>query len=288
MAQFNILIGCESFKEIRENHVYVDKTSIIEEMLTGSRSKVSLITRPRRFGKSLMMSMLHAFFDISKDNRHLFEGLAILKNTELCEKWMNKCPTVSLSLKGITGNNYSSSIRQIKYLMARVCNNYDYLLESPKVKPSEKKLLSLLINVEADDELLMVSLQVLSDALKRHWEKPVILLVDEYDVPINHAKQKGYYEDMVNFMRNFLGESLKSNDSLEFAVLTGCLRIARESIFTGLNNFSCFGISHTKYADKFGFTPQEVAETAQSSVVTPINRAFFNVEFIGISSLFFQ
>ncbi len=259
MARLNIRIGGDTFRRIRETQcVYIDKTSIIEEMLATTPPEVSLITRPRRFGKTLTMTMLQAFFDISTDNRHLFEGLKVMENPELCEKWMNQYPTVFLSLKDITGENYGSAIRQMKILITDICGNYEYLLESPKIKSTDRASLSLLIHGGATDELYMRSLLILSRALESHWGKPAILLIDEYDVPINYAEKKGYYEEMIGFMRNMLGSALKTNMSLTFAVLTGCLRIARESIFTGLNNFACFGISHPKYADKFGFTQQEV------------------------------
>jgi hypothetical protein len=258
MAQFNILIGCESFKEIRENYVYVDKTSIIEEMLTGPRSKVSLITRPRRFGKTLTMSMLHAFFDITCNSRQLFEGLAISKNTALCEKWMNKHPTVFITFKEIEGDDFDDAYEQLTERIRVVLIDHSYLLQSNKINPGDREKLTLLSKSAGTRTDLANSLSTLCRALKSHWGKPVILLVDEYDVPINYAQQEGYYAKMIRFMRRLLSGSLKSNTSLEFAVVTGCLRIARESIFTGLNNFKCFGISHTKYADKFGFTQQEV------------------------------
>ncbi|MBQ7502327.1 AAA family ATPase, partial [bacterium] len=259
MAALNIAIGSDIFKEIRENNCcYVDKTSILEEMLTRSLSKVSLITRPRRFGKTLTMTMLREFFDIRRDSRALFEGLAVSQNAELCQKWMNRYPTVFLTLKGIEGTNYCSAVRQFKLLISNLMKDMRYLTDSPRVGSTDKLKLSQLESGDADDELIMSSLLILSQALEAHWGMPAILLIDEYDVPINYAEQNGYYKEMVCFMRNMLGAALKTNASLKFAVLTGCLRIAKESIFTGLNNFMCYSVSDADYADKFGFTESEV------------------------------
>ena len=261
MAPLNIFIGGEDFRRLREeNRYYVDKTGLIEELLTPSMPLVSLITRPRRFGKTLMMSMLQEFFDINKDSRQLFEGLAVSKNAMLCDEWMNKYPVVFLSLKNIEGKDYASAMRQFNLFISTLLDSHRYLLESSKISLSEKKKLELLVSAESNDDLLMNSLMILCRALEAHYGKPVILLIDEYDVPINYAEQNGYYKEMIGFMRNLLGAALKSNPSLKFAVLTGCLRIAKESIFTGLNNFRCYGISDDQYADKFGFTSYEVDE----------------------------
>ena len=266
MARLNIRVGGDSFRRVREQqYVYVDKTPIIEEMLATVPPEVSLITRPRRFGKTLMMSMLYEFFDISQDNRHLFEGLAISKNAALCEKWMNQYPTVLITFKDIEGNNYDETFEQLTACISDVLIKHTYLLESDKVDPEDREQLTLLKKKTGTRTDLIRSLMVLCRALQSFWGKPVIMLIDEYDVPINNAEQKGYYEDIVNLMRNLLGRGLKSNTSLAFAVLTGCLRIARESIFTGLNNFACYGISHAKFADKFGFTQQEVDSLLQDA-----------------------
>ena len=259
MASLNILIGIEFFRRVREeNHCYVDKTGFIEELLASNQAMVSLITRPRRFGKTLTMTMLQEFFDICQDSRAIFEGLAVSRNTALCQRWMNQYPTVFMTLKGVEGRNYDFALSQISDLLQNICIEHAYLLESEKVAPATKNKLARLYNGETSEKDMASSMRLLCRALEAHWEKPVILLIDEYDTPVNCAEQNGYYNEMIGFMRNFLGAALKTNPSLKFAVLTGCLRIVKESIFTGLNNFKCFGISNSRFADKFGFTPQEV------------------------------
>ena len=261
MATLNIFIGGDDFRILREeNRYYVDKTGLIEELLTSARPLVSLITRPRRFGKTLSMSMLREFFDIQKDSRQLFEGLAVTKNTRLCDEWMNKYPVVFLSLKSIEGANYKEALDQFCVLLRGILANFESILSCPKASASDKAILNQLYAGDQNLSLLQNSLLILSRALEAHYGKQVILLIDEYDVPINYAEQNGYYNEMTGFMRNLLGAALKTNPSLKFAVLTGCLRIAKESIFTGLNNFRCYGISDDPYADKFGFTSKEVDE----------------------------
>ena len=259
MAPLNIFIGGEDFRRLREeNRYYVDKTGLIEELLTPSMPLVSLITRPRRFGKTLMMSMLQEFFDINKDSRQLFEGLAVSKNAMLCEEWMNKYPTLFLTLKNVEGSNFNEALIFYRELVVSLCSANRCVLKNKNVSDEDKELLRRVMARKAEVAELANVLQVLCRALEAHYGKPVILLIDEYDVPINYAEQNGYYKEMIGFMRNLLGAALKSNPSLKFAVLTGCLRIAKESIFTGLNNFKCYGVSDALYADKFGFTGAEV------------------------------
>ena len=273
MPPLNILIGGESFRELRErNCCYVDKTTLLEEMLTAIPPKVSLVTRPRRFGKTLTLSMLQEFFDIQKDSRGIFEGLAVSGNGALCKAWMNQYPVVFLTLKNIEGLTFQSALSQFGERIRVLLISMTYLTESPRVNASDRAILSQLEAGHGDDTMLMNSLDTLCRALEAHWGKPVILLIDEYDVPINHAEQKGYYDEMIGFMRSLLGAALKTNASLKFAVLTGCLRIARESIFTGLNNFKCYGISDVQYADKLGFTPAEV-DTLLSDAGFPDKKA---------------
>ncbi len=259
MASLNIFIGIEFFRTIREeNYCYVDKTGFIEELLSSNRAQVSLITRPRRFGKTLTMTMLQEFFDIRRDSRAIFEGLDISQNTELCQKWMNQYPTVFMTLKGVEGRDYDFALSQISYLLQQICEEHAYLLESEKIGIDVKDKLAALKKGSASEKEMASSLQLLCRALEVHFGRPVILLIDEYDTPVNCAEQKGYYNEMIGFMRSFLGAALKTNTSLKFAVLTGCLRIAKESIFTGLNNFACYTLSDEEYADKFGFTEAEV------------------------------
>ena len=259
MAALNIPIGMDCFREMRENNVYyVDKTSFLEEMLGTYPPKVSLITRPRRFGKTLMMSMLQEFFDIDAKDRNLFEGLAIAQNKTLCDAWMHQYPTVFLSFKDIRVPNFSSALEKYAALIRHLIASRRYLFSSNRLFDDEKEDLQLLKSRQISISLLEDSLQTLCRALENHHGKPVILLIDEYDVPVNFAEQNGYYKEMIDFLRIMLGAALKGNPSLKFAVLTGCLRIVKESIFTGLNNFKCFGISESRFADKFGFTEAEV------------------------------
>ena len=269
MAPLNICIGGEFFRRMREeNRYYVDKTGLIEEMLSENQPLVSLITRPRRFGKTLAMTMLQEFFDIQKDSRQIFEGLAVSRNARLCKAWMNQYPVVFLTLKNIEGQNFLHALGHFALLVSRICSEHDYLFASPKVGDEIVEKLTVLTKSPDDASRLEESLLLLCRALEAHWGRPAILLIDEYDVPINYAEQKGYYDEMIGFMRNLLGSALKTNASLKFAVLTGCIRIARESIFTGLNNFKCYGVSDAQYADKFGFTPAEVdAMLAEAGLV---------------------
>ncbi|MDD6180985.1 MAG: AAA family ATPase [Desulfovibrionaceae bacterium] len=257
MSQPRITIGSEFFRKIREEHaLYMDKTGLIEELLW-NKAEVSLITRPRRFGKTLTMTMLRDFFDIRQDSRAIFEGLAIARNKELCESWMNQYPTVFLTLKGAEGLTLDEALYACAEIIGALCAQHSYLYASPHVEQRDKEMLHELESTE-DKNLLAKSINTLCRALHAHYGKPVILLIDEYDVPLAKAQENGYYREMVTFLRGFLGGALKTNPSLAFAVLTGCLRISRESIFTGLNNFRCYGIDHTFFADKIGFTSADV------------------------------
>ena len=259
MSALNILIGGESFREIRElNCYYVDKTDILEELLASVPPKVSLITRPRRFGKTLTMSMLREFFDIQKDSRDIFDGLKVARNKELCDEWMNKHPVFYISLKRVEGLTFTEALAGFREIISLQGSEYTYLLQSSELSENEKNALHSLFSGTNDKALLESSLQRISVALHSHWKRQPILLIDEYDVPLACAQQNGYYHEMVSFIRNMLGAALKTNPSLQFGILTGCLRIAKESIFTGLNNFKTYGIADSKFSDKFGFTSQEV------------------------------
>ncbi|MBQ3613208.1 MAG: AAA family ATPase, partial [Bacteroidales bacterium] len=215
MSALNILIGGESFREIRErNCYYVDKTDLLEELLTAVPPKASLITRPRRFGKTLTMSMLREFFDIQKDSRDIFEGLKIDRNKELCEAWMNKHPVFYISLKRVEGLSFAEALAGFRELISLQSSEYTYLLQSAELSESEKEALHSLFSGTNDKTLLESSLQRISVALQNHWKKPVILLIDEYDVPLACAQQNGYYHEMVSFIRNMLGAALKTNAAL--------------------------------------------------------------------------
>ncbi len=252
-------VGSESFREIRENDFcYVDKTGLIEEFLTSSFIKFSLITRPRRFGKTLMMNMLHDFFDISQDSKAIFDGLAISKNKELCDKWMNQYPVIFFTLKTIEDTDFSAAVGQLVTLVRQIAVDFTYLLESDKVNMSDKRILQEFLDSKSSLSELQNFIVTFCRALYAHWGRPAIVLIDEYDAPLAKAYKKGYYPEMVDFIRNSLEKGLKTNKFLQFAILTGGLRISKESIFSGLNNFVYFGISEARYADKFGFTSEEV------------------------------
>ena len=257
-------IGIENFKEIRtEGFYYVDKTGLIRELLH-YWGKVNLFTRPRRFGKSLNMSMLKHFIEIDCD-RSLFDGLEISEETELCDAFMGKFPVISISLKGVSGSQFEAARAMMCSVIAREALRFQFLLESDKLSEFEKQQYVSLVQRDENgfsmtDADLMNSLLTLSVLLEKHFAHKVIVLIDEYDVPLDKAMQADYYEDMVNLLRNFLGEALKSNDSIYFAVLTGCLRVAKESIFTGLNNFNVLSITTAQFDEYFGFTDSEVRE----------------------------
>jgi len=253
-------VGSESFREIRENdYCYVDKTGFIEEFLTSSFVKFSLITRPRRFGKTLMMNMLYEFFDITRDSKAIFEGLAISKNKALCGKWMNQYPTVFITLKDVEGLAFYDALTFYADAIGALCAQNKYLYDSPRVEERDKEKLRELESTH-DKNLLAISLLILVRALHAHWGKPVIVLIDEYDLPLSRAQENGYYREMVSFIRSMLGAVLKDYTILQFGILTGGLRISKESIFSGLNNFACYDIADFDFDDKFGFTSQEVDE----------------------------
>ncbi len=249
--------GIEDFKEIRtDGYYYVDKTALIEQVLD-KRSKVTLFTRPRRFGKTLNMSMLRYFFEIGTDSK-LFNGLYISQNAELCEKYIGKYPVIAISLKGVDADSYTKAKAQIIKIINREARRHRFLLKSENLDSFDKELLTQLLSRQMEEDTITSSLQELTEVLEAHFSKKVVVLIDEYDVPLAKAYENGYYDKMVLLIRNLFGNVLKTNDSLAFAVLTGCLRIAKESIFTGLNNFKVYSITNTEFDETFGFTNEEV------------------------------
>ena len=249
--------GIEDFKEIRtDGYYYVDKTALIEQVLD-KRSKVTLFTRPRRFGKTLNMSMLRYFFETGTDSK-LFNGLYISQNAELCEKYMGKYPVIAISLKGVDADSYTKAKAQIIKIINREARRHRFLLKSENLDSFDKELLTQLLSRQMEEDTITSSLQELTEALEAHFSKKVVVLIDEYDVPLAKAYENGYYDKMVLLIRNLFGNVLKTNDSLAFAVLTGCLRIAKESIFTGLNNFTVYSITDEEFDETFGFTDREV------------------------------
>lgn len=252
-------IGIENFEEIRrEDFYYVDKSHVIEQLLT-QWGKVNLFTRPRRFGKSLNMSMLQSFFEIGKD-KTLFDGLRISDNQELCEKYQGKFPVVSVSLKGINGATYEEARRFLIKTINEEARRLSVLSDSTELDETDHELLTQLKKKEMTNDSLVYSIRELTELLEKHYGSKVIVLIDEYDVPLAKANENGYYDEMVLLIRNLFENALKTNNSLKFAVLTGCLRIAKESIFTGLNNFKVYSITDKSFDETFGFTDAEVRE----------------------------
>ena len=258
MSQFRKLpIGIEDFEEIRsENFYYVDKTKLIEQLLD-KWGKVNLFTRPRRFGKSLNMSMLQRFFEIGADPG-LFEGLYISQNRELCETYMGKFPVICISLKGVNAGRFEEARSQLIKVVNREARRLQFLSESKQLTSEDRRLFKALLDKDMDSGTLASGLQELSELLSRHYGRKVLILIDEYDVPLAKANEQGYYDEMVFLLRNFFENALKTNEYLKFAVLTGCLRVAKESIFTGLNNFKVNSITDVDFDEYFGFTNAEV------------------------------
>ena len=259
MLKKRLPVGIENFEKIRrDGFYYVDKTDLIKELLE-NWGEVNLFTRPRRFGKTLNMSMFQCFFEIGCD-KSLFDGLRIAEESTLCETYMGKFPVISISLKGIDAADYETA----RNLMVKVVNEearrFQFLTESSRLTDTDKMLFGQLLQKEMDDETLFCSLRELTELLRKHYEKQVIVLIDEYDVPLAKANELGYYDEMVRLIRGIFGSALKTNHNLYFAMLTGCLRVAKESIFTGVNNFNTFTITDVDFDEYFGFTDAEVKE----------------------------
>lgn len=255
-------IGIENFQEIRQmGFYYIDKTKLIEQLLE-QWGKVNLFTRPRRFGKTLNMSMLKYFFEIGTDQT-LFDGLYISKNQELCEEYMGKFPVIFLSLKGVDGLTFDSAKDRFIQLIGNEAQRFRFLLDSDELTEDDKNIYRALISLQdgkymMEEEVFISAIKTLSRLLSIHYGKKAIILIDEYDVPLDKAFTHGYYKEMVSLVRGIFGEALKTNDFLQFAVLTGCLRVSKESIFTGLNNFKVLSITDARFDEQFGFTDQEV------------------------------
>lgn len=259
MKKKRLPIGIENFEKLRtENFYYVDKTNLIKELLD-HWAEVNLFTRPRRFGKSLNMSMLRNFFEFG-GNRALFQNLKISEETTLCEKFMGKFPVVSLSLKGMNAETYEKACGMARQVIRSEARRFQYLLESERLTPYDKEVFISLLQADMGEDVLCSNLKTLSELLEKHHGCKVILLIDEYDVPLAKAFEWGYYDQMIIFIRNMFEHALKTNDSLKFAVLTGCMRISKESIFTGLNNLKVLSVADVQFDEYFGFTDQEVKE----------------------------
>ena len=257
MENRKLPVGIENFEEIRtEGFYYVDKTGLIRDLLN-NWGKVNLFTRPRRFGKTLNMSMLKSFFEIGAD-RTLFDGLAISRETALCEAYMGRFPVVFVSLKGVDGLTFDEAYGMLRRILRSEFSRLGFLKQSERIAEDDKRPFERFLKEQDTMDDVQESLKMLSSLLYQHYGQKTILLIDEYDVPLDKAFQHGYYKEMVALIRSLFGQALKTNDYLQFAVLTGCLRVSKESIFTGLNNFKVLSITDSRFDEHFGFTDAEV------------------------------
>ena len=258
MNDLKIPVGISDFAKIRNyDYYYVDKTGLIADLLEKETAEVTLITRPRRFGKTMGMSMLANFFDIRRDSQAMFEGLEISKNEALCSEWMNQWPVLFISFRRVDGLNFQSAFGMLQETIMDIYGDHLYLLDSPRISGYHKEIMDRILRKTAPAEEIKASLLLLTKLMQTHYKKPVILLIDEYDVPIAKASAKGYYAEMLDVVKGLM-QALKDNDALRFAVVTGCLRIAKESIFTGTNNFVSDTISSSHLNEYFGFTQADV------------------------------
>lgn len=266
MRNLNIPVGISDFARIRSNnYYYVDKSGFLAELLQDEATQVTLLTRPRRFGKTLAMSMAVNFFDIRKDSRQIFEGLKITKQPALCQKWMNQYPTVFFSFKDVDGLDFENAYGMLRNSIIYGLQEYDFLLQSDAVSKYDKEIFTGILQKRASAEDIKMCFLLLTRMLYSYYQKPVILLIDEYDVPVSKASSKGYYNEMLDVMRAIMGTALKDNPFLKFAVVTGCLRIAKDSIFTGMNNFVLDTISSPGLHEYFGFTENDVHKILQDA-----------------------
>ena len=268
MRILNIPVGVSNFEEIRKNgYYYIDKSGLIGELLSRTGTKVTLITRPRRFGKTLGMSMLENFFDIRKDSRALFEGLEIARDQALCDAWMNQYPTIFVSFRQVDGLDFTGAYDMLTWVISELYKKHRYLLDSDRIGTSDKEIAKQLEWGQASLKDTKGSLLLLTRMMQQHYGKPVILLIDEYDVPVAKANSNGYYAEMLDVMKSLL-QALKDNQALQFAVVTGCLKIAKESIFTGTNNFVSDTITNSRLNEYFGFVQSEVDQLLKDAGVT--------------------
>ena len=269
MKNINVPVGISNFEKIRQDgYYYVDKTGLIKDMLKNKIPEVTLITRPRRFGKTLAMSMLASFFDIRRDSKKLFQGLNISKEQQLCNDWMNQYPTLFLSFKDVDGTIFENALGLLQFTIAELCKKHTYLIESDVVDQDDKETFRKLKSMGSNLPELQGSIIMLMNMMKAYYNKPVILLIDEYDVPIAKASSNGYYKEMLEVMKAMLSTALKDNEALKFAVVTGCLKIAKESVFTGTNNFVSDTITNSRLNEYFGFVQHEVDQLLLSADFT--------------------
>ena len=280
MTHLNIPVGISDFAEIRQNgYYYVDKTGLIAEILKAQAVKVTLITRPRRFGKTLGMSTLENFFSIRKDSAVLFQGLGIMNASALCQKWMNQCPTIFLSFKDVDGLTFDSAYGMLEATIAELFGKYADLLDSENVNDYDKEAFRRILKGEAGTTGIKKSLSLLMRMLSDHYGKQVVLLLDEYDVPVAKASNHHYYQEMLEVVKAMMSTALKDNNALQFAIITGCLKIAKESIFTGTNNFVSDTIADARFNEYFGFTQKEVDQILEDAEITelaPIIKSWYD------------
>ena len=258
MKNLNIPVGVSDFTEIRKNgYYYIDKSGLIKDILKTASTKVTLITRPRRFGKTLAVSMLDSYFDIRKDSKQLFDGLEISQNQVLCSEWMNKYPTIFVSFRQVEGLDFKGAYDMLTVVIANLFNEHIYLLDSKKATEFQKTSFKNLLSGNASVKEVKSSIYLLMNMMNDYYNEPVILLIDEYDVPVAKANNNGYYNEMLDVMKSLM-QTVKDNKTLKFAIITGCLRIAKESIFTGMNNFVSDTIVSSRLNEYFGFTQKEV------------------------------
>ena len=268
MKNINVPVGISNFEKIRQDgYYYVDKTGLIKDMLKNKIPEVTLITRPRRFGKTQAMSMLASFFDIRRDSKKLFQGLNISKEQQLCNDWMNQYPTLFLSFKDVDGTIFENALGLLQFTIAELCKKHTYLIESDAVDQDDKETFRKLKSMGSNLPELQGSIIMLMNMMKAYYNKQVILLIDEYDVPIAKASSNGYYKEMLEVMKAMLSTALKDNEALKFAVVTGCLKIAKESVFTGTNNFVSDTISSERYNEYYGFTQKDVDQILQDAQI---------------------
>ena len=268
MKNLNIPVGISDFEKIRrEGFYYIDKTGLVKELLNPKPAEVTLITRPRRFGKTLAMSMLENFFDIKKNSQDLFAGLEISASEELCSQWMNQCPTVSLSFRQVDGLDFSSAYDMLTMVISNLFNRHRYLLESQEISEFQKTAFVQIASQKATAGEIKNSLILLTDMMQTYYGKKALLLIDEYDVPVAKANNNGYYEEMLDVMKGLM-QALKDNRALDFAVVIGCMKIAKESIFTGTNNFVSDTIADSRLNEYFGFVQREVDQILADGEIT--------------------
>lgn len=261
VVNLKIPVGKEDFEEIRTaGSYYIDKSELIWELLEKMDNKVTLFTRPRRFGKTLMMSMMESFFDINRDSRGVFEGLSVMRHEDFCGRWMNQYPVLFLSFKDVDGESFEDAFNALKNMLADKCKMMTYLAESENVNSADVEIFNRIVYQQTDLADIKSSLKTLMRMMRMHFGKPVVLLIDEYDVPLAKASEKGYYSAMLDVIRGMFSLALKTNEFLKFAVITGCLRIAKESVFTGTNNFASYSVLDQRFSQYFGFVEEEVMQ----------------------------